>query len=197
MQHFINKAYIGRRGTCVRGPTAALPAHRQPRSRVVNGHDVRRTYPVAPAIRLGHRVAHLAARVHGRSGVLHRLHRRSLFLDRAAVVLPHLGVLDQDFLDLVRDGRRLGNHHAVPVRHQLESICRRNSQYPFAVVRVRRTDGFFPRGRVSRRIAVRAKTRSAVGAFFRRRHGGDGNSVLFVLDPRRQQLDADAGRIRD
>ena len=36
-------------------------------------------------------------------------------------------VLDEDFLDLVRDGRRLGNHHAVPVRHQLEPIFRRNS----------------------------------------------------------------------
>jgi cytochrome d ubiquinol oxidase subunit I len=45
---------------------------------------------------------------------------------------------------------------------------------------------FFPRGRVSRRIAVRPQTRSAVGTFFRRHHGGGGDSVLFVLDPRHQ-----------
>ena len=41
------------------------------------------------------------------------------------VYRPAFGFLAQDFRGVVRDGRRIGDRDAVPVRHQLEPFHRR------------------------------------------------------------------------
>ena len=66
-----------------------------------------------------------------------------------------------------------------------------------AAVGLRGPDRVLPRGGVPRHPAVRPQARAALGAFLRRGHGGGRHAVLVVLDPGRQQLDADAGRLRD
>ena len=52
-----------------------------------------------------------------------------LHLADARARLPaDLVVLDQDLRGLVRHGRRVGNRDAVPVRHQLEPLFRRDGE---------------------------------------------------------------------
>ena len=58
-------------------------------------------------------------------------------------------------------------------------------------------DRVLPRGRIPRHPAVRPQAGAAVGPPVRRRDGRVGHAVLVVLDPVGQQLDADAGRLRD
>ena len=41
---------------------------------------------------------------------------------------PHLAILDQDILRLLRHGRGVRHRHAVPVRHELEPLLRRDGQ---------------------------------------------------------------------
>ena len=153
--------------------------------------------PVAPAVRLGDRLAHPDAGLHGRAGFLHRGAGGAALFHRARDLSPHLDVLDQDILGLLRHRRGLRHHHAVPVRHQLEPLLRRHRQRPVAAVRLRGPDRLLPRGGVSRRAAVRAQAGAALGAFRRGADGGARHAVLLVLDPGGQQLDADAGRLRD
>ena len=82
-------------------------------------------------------------------------------------------VLAQGLRGLVRHGRRLGHRHAVPVRHQLEPLFRRHRRHLRPADGVRGPDGVLPRGRLSRRAAVRACARAAVGSFFCRADGRD------------------------
>ena len=54
---------------------------------------------------------------------------------------------------------------------------------------------FFLEVGVSRSASIRPKARAAMGAFFRSPHGCVRNASLVILDPFRQQLDADASRL--
>ena len=62
---------------------------------------------------------------------------------------------------------------------------------------VRSAGGILPRVGLPRHPAVRPQARAAVGAFPFRGHGRGRHADVVVLDTRRQQLDADAGRLRN
>src|ERR1700676_3739117 len=53
----------------------------------------------------------------------------ALLADGRAGLFPHLGVLAEDFCDLLWAWRRLGDRHAVPVRHQLEPLLGCDGQH--------------------------------------------------------------------
>src|SRR5437899_6194670 len=77
-------------------------------------HDPRSRSVVAAAILLGRRAAHPAAGLHGRAVVLRRAPGMALLAQRRARLSPPLGLLAEDFRDLVRAQRRLRARHAVP-----------------------------------------------------------------------------------
>ena len=62
---------------------------------------------------------------------------------------------------------------------------------------LRGPDGVLPRSDLSRRAAVRPQAGAAGDAFRRRGAGRRRHPVVGVLDPCHQQLDADAGRLRN
>ncbi len=104
---------------------------------------------------------------------------------RARRLPPHLDVLDQDLRRLVRHGRRVRHHHAVPVRHELEPLFRRGRRHHLAAARLRGADGVLSRGGLPRRAAVRPQAGAALGPFLRRADGGARHARLDLLDSRR------------
>ena len=68
----------------------------------------------------------------------------------------------------------------------------RRRQCARAAAQLRGGDRLLPRGELPRHPAVRPATGAALAAFLRRLHGGARHADLGVLDPLRQQLDADA-----
>ena len=117
--------------------------------------------------------------------------------DRTRGLCPHLDVLDQDLFDRIRHGRGHRHCHAVPDRNELEPLLGCDRECAVAAVRLRGPDRLLPRGGVSGRSAVRPQAGAALGLFRLCAHGRDGHFVLVLLDPGGQQLDADAGRLRD
>ena len=136
-------------------------------------------------IRLGHRVAFPAAGLHGRPRLLHCGPGGPQSLHRARNLPSHLELLDQDFCGVVRHGRRLGDRHAVPDRHELEPLLRRRRRRRWAAARLRGPDRILPGGGLPRRAAVRPQACAAVGAFRRSADGRLRHALFDLLDPRR------------
>ena len=160
------------------------------------GYAPRSGIPLPPPICVGGRLAHPAAGLHHRACLLHRLPRRRLRADQARRLPQPVAILAADLRHLLRHGRRHRHRHAVSVRHQLEPLLRRRRQHHLAAAGLRRSDRVLPRSDLPRRAAVRPQAGAAGHAFRRRRAGGRRHAVVGVLDPRHQQLDADAGRLR-
>ena len=142
-------------------------------------------------------LAHPAAGLHGRACLFHRRAGGPPACDRTRCLRPHLDVLDQDLFDRVRHGRGHRRRHALPDRHQLEPLRGRDRQCAVAAVRLRGPDRLLSRGGVPGCSAVRPQAGAALGLFRRGADGRGGHPVLVLLDSGRQQLDADAGRLRD
>jgi cytochrome bd ubiquinol oxidase subunit I len=64
-------------------------------------------------------------------------------------------LLAEDLRDHLRDGRRLGHRHVLPVRHQLVGFLRPGRPGDRAADGLRGADRLLPRGRLPRRHAVR------------------------------------------
>ena len=90
-----------------------------------------------------------------------------------------------------------GIDHAVPVRHQLEPLLRRRP--PNVISPLLAYEGITAFFLEAAFLGVLLFGRKLVppGRISSPPYGGARHSVLVVLDPRRQQLDADAGRLRD
>src|SRR5271157_2285141 len=73
------------------------------------GNGTRPAVSLAPAMGVGDRLAHPAARLHSRSRVLYRRAGGFALLYREGGVVTHLRLLDQDLRRLVRHGRGVGN----------------------------------------------------------------------------------------
>ena len=116
---------------------------------------------------------------------------------RAAGVPGAVRLLEADLRGRVRHGRRLRAGHELPVRHQLERVLRQDRPGARAADGLRGALGILPRGGLSRCDAVRHEPGRAEPALLRDADGGGRHAVLGILDPECQQLDADAGRIRD
>ena len=123
-------------------------------------------------------------------------------------------------LEAVWLGRQRAPRRAVPVLDQdlrrrrsawawsPASSCRSSSaptgagfsdarrQRPRAAPELRGPDRVLPRGDLPRRPPVRARPRAALAALLLGLRGGARHADLGVLDPVRQQLDADARRLR-
>ena len=159
--------------------------------------DARSAAALPHPVRVRRRLSLPAPGVHDRARVLHRGAGRAAPRHREARIPPDLVVLDQDLCGLVRDGRRVGNRDAVPVRYQLEPLFRCHGERDRAAHGVRGPHRVLPRGGVPRRAALRPQAGPAVGALRRRGDGRARDALQHLLDPHRQQLDADAGRLRD
>ena len=114
-----------------------------------------------------------------------------------ACLRPHLDVLDQDLFDRVRHGRGHRRRNALPDRDQLEPLRGHGRQCAVAAVRLRGPDRLLSRGGVPGCSAVRPQAGAGLGLFRCGADGRSGHPVLVLLDSGRQQLDADAGRLRD
>src|SRR5690606_30796714 len=154
-------------------------------------HGPRPRTPRSPAVRLRRLLSHPVPGIHDRTRGLDRGARGGLAA-RQRAPWRAVPVLDQDLRRLVRHGRGLWHRHVVPVRHQLEPVLRRGRQRDRAAFELRGSDGILPRGDLPRRPAVRAGPGSALAALRLGVRGGDRHADLGVLDPLRQQLDADA-----
>src|SRR6185312_1567600 len=126
---------------------------------------------VTPAMGLGDRLAHPASRLHRRPRLLYRRPRSLLFFHQAGNLVPDLRLLDPDLRRHLRHGRRFRHHHAVPIRHQLEPLHRRDGRRALADDGLRGAHGLFPRSLIPGRSLVRAKAGAGLGAFRRGVHG--------------------------
>ena len=155
-------------------------------------HDARSALPVPATVGLGYLLAHPAARLHGRPGILHRRAGRPRLLHRQADLGPPISVLDADLRRFVRHGCRVRHRHALPDGNELESLLGQHRKRSRAPARLRGPDGVFPRGLLSRRAALWPEACAGVGAFLRRPDGRGWHPVLDILDPVGEQLDANA-----
>ena len=168
------------------------------RSEAKAGHNERGPpCPVPDPVRLGHRLAFPTAGLHGRPRLFHRCVGRPPPLHWEGNLPSDFQLLDQDFRGVVRHGGRLGDRHAIPDRHELESLLRRRGRCRWAAASLRGPGRILPGSGVPRRAAVRTQACAAVGAFRRSADGRPRHALFDLLDPLNQQLDADARRLRD
>ena len=86
-------------------------------------------------------------------------------LTRQGALPRPLPLLAEDFRGGFRDGRRLGHRDVLRVRHQLVGVLRQGRAGDRAADGLRGADGVLPRGRISRRHAVRDQQGRAGTAF--------------------------------
>ena len=89
-----------------------------------------------------------------------------------------------------------GHRHVLPVRHQLVGLLRPGGPGGRAADGLRGAVGLLPRGGFPRRHALRPRQGRPGPALPRDADGRGRHARLGVLDPQRQLLDADAGRLR-
>ena len=159
-------------------------------------HGPRSRAPGAVAVRVQHLVPHPVPGVHHRARGLDRRAGGALAEERQHGPRQSVPLLDQDLRRVVRHGRGVRHRHVVPVRHQLERALEPRRQRARPAPPLRGAERVLPRGVVPRHPAVRPRSGTALGALRRRLRRGGGHADLRVLDPRRQQLDADADRLR-
>ena len=107
-------------------------------------------------------------------------------------------LLAEDLRRRLRHGRRLGHRHVLPVRHQLGGLLRQGRAGDRPADGLRGADRLLPRGRVPRRHAVRHATASARGCTSPPTcMVALGTFVSAFWISVGEQLDADAGRLRD
>ncbi len=168
-----------------------LPAH--------GAQDVRE-------LRGGHAGAH-PVRVHGRlpfhlPRLLHRAcelsrgAQRHVAQDRAGAIPEAVPVLGEDLRAGLRHGRRVGDHHVLPVRDQLVGVLGQDGAGAGAADGLRGADRLLPGGRVSGHHAVRAREGGPGAAYGGLRDGGGGDGDLGHLDPVGEFVDAYAGGLR-
>ncbi len=123
--------------------------------------------------------------------------RGAVAVDRPRGLSRPLQLLAEDLRPRLRHGRRVGHRHVLPVRHQLVGLLRQGRAGDRPADGLRGADRLLPRGGLPGRHAVRHEP-GRQGAAFRRHAGGRGRHLhLGLLDPVGQQLDADAGGLRD
>ena len=145
------------------------------------------------------RSAFISSSLRSRSGsrvILAVLEALWLKTGKAALSRP-VQVLVEDIRRGVRHGRGVGHRHGLPVRHQLGGVLRSRRPGDRAADGLRSAHRVLPRSRVSRRDVVWHEEGGQAPALLRHADGGDRHHDLRVLDPERQQLDADAHRLRD
>ncbi len=105
--------------------------------------------------------------------------------------------MDQDLRGFLRDGRGFGCRSVISVWHQLEPILGRARQRRRTDDRLRGASRFLSRGDVSQCAAIRLGPGAAMAAHALGHRCRGWYTALGVLDLVGQQLDADAGGIRD
>ena len=131
-----------------------------------------------------------------RAGELPGRARRPVAADTPHRVPRPLQLLEEDLRGRLRHGRGVRPGHELPVRHQLECLLRQGGPGDRPAHGLRSALRLFPRGRFPRRDALRPETRRSEAAFLRDVHGRIRHLHLGLLDPRGQQLDADAAGFR-
>ena len=122
--------------------------------------------------------------------------RRAVAEDRQGRLSRSLQVLAEDLRRGVRHGRGVGHRDVLPVRHQLGGVLGSGRPGDRSADGLRGIDGLLPRSGLPRRDAVRHEEGGQASAFLRHAHGRHRHLHLGVLDTQRQQLDADARRLR-
>ena len=115
-------------------------------------------------------------------------------MDRRGPLQTALRLLDEDLRRLVRHGRGHRHRPVLRARHQLEPVLGRRRQHHRAARRLRSTVRVLSRSDLPRHPAVRRRPGAAAGARLLRHRGRGRHAGVGILDPRRQQLDAHAGR---
>ena len=162
-------------------------------------HVSRRRCPAAGPIpvRIHDQLSFHLSRFHHRTREFPRGARGALAAHRQGALPRSLQVLVEDFCRGIRHGRGVRHRHVIPVRHQLGGFLRSRGPGDRPTDGLRSAHGLLPRGRLPRRDAVRHAEGGQATAFLRHPDGGHRNLHLGVLDTEREQLDADAGRLRD
>ena len=96
-----------------------------------------------------------------------------------------------------RDGRRLRPGDGLPVRHQLERLFCLRRRHHRATAQLRGADRLLPGGRLPWCDAVRLEQGRTGPALLRYGDGRGRHADLGDMDPRLQQVDADAAGLRD
>ena len=151
-----------------------------------------RRFPVTHPVRIRDVVPHPVSGFHHRPGRLAGVPGGAVAAPAHRHAARPVLFLDEGVRRFVRPGRGVGHRHEFPVRHQLVRAVHRGGQRAGAAAQLRGDDGVFPGGDFPGRDAVRLEPGQPSHAFRRYLHGVFRHPAVEFLDPRGQQLDADA-----
>ena len=174
----------------------AIGADAACRTRSWNDAAYRRVESRARAIRVHHRFSYCVSGFLDRARELSGCPERPVADHGQAGLSRRLQLLEKDIRRRLRHGRRFRHRHELSDRHELERVVLQGGTGSRSVDGLRGTVGVFSRGRLSWRGPVWPRTRWPHAALHRCFNGRHRHLYVRVLDSLRQQLDADASRLR-